>query len=735
MTDLAKLVVRLEAETAKYSQQLDQATRKLQKFEAGVNGISKKIRLGVASVIAGISFGAVIRETISTENSLKKLTQAVQNNGQAARTSVGELVKFSQELQSVSTYGAGTIQEMQALLLSFRQFSGDELKRAQLVILDVSTALGVDLNSAAKTVARALADPIKGMSALAKMGVTLTSSQEDVIKKLTNSGKTIQAQNKLLDHLTSRFGGAAEAARHTLGGALAALKNAFNDLLSASDGVDGITRSINEMTDALSDPDVAEGARLILAGIAGAFANIAETVAVVAKGIGWFLKNSDKWDPLTKGINSARKELGLFVSDIDKLKDQIKFLEEQRDTVPLIFTLGKSRLNPDSFFGMLTSGDIKKRLEEMNRELALMEGKDKPGGAPPPPAVPEPSEDFKKEQERLSELIALIGKKGEAAKLSYALEKGAYKDMIASEGEALMVLARRADALEKAAEADKKAAEEKKAAKQTIEDMTADLEMQVATFEKGEAAVLRYRIAHGDLKKEFDSQGEASEKYIEDLMRIATQLDVLTMNAEKAKQAVEDFAEANKTDLDLDLEAFSEQFEKKFLDNLGKLSVFAEEASREVQNIIADSLLSGFDDGAKGILKSFGQMILKITAQAVAADIAKRLFGDGGVSSGGGWLGAAGNALKAWFGGPKDSGGRGQAGVPYMIGRGAQPEIFVPDQPGRFYPRGEGMGGGSTIVQHFSVKPESGDRVTRRTEQQIAAAASRGLAVASRRNN
>ncbi|EWY36779.1 hypothetical protein N825_25430 [Skermanella stibiiresistens SB22] len=38
---------------------------------------------------------------------------------------------------------------------------------------------------------------------------------------------------------------------------------------------------------------------------------------------------------------------------------------------------------------------------------------------------------------------------------------------------------------------------------------------------------------------------------------------------------------------------------------------------------------------------------------------------------------------------PRDSGGPGSAGQPYLIGRGAQPEIFVPDVPGQFYPRGQ----------------------------------------------
>jgi len=45
----------------------------------------------------------------------------------------------------------------------------------------------------------------------------------------------------------------------------------------------------------------------------------------------------------------------------------------------------------------------------------------------------------------------------------------------------------------------------------------------------------------------------------------------------------------------------------------------------------------------------------------------------------------------------RDQGGPGYAGQSYMIGTGAQPERFVPDRPGHFYPNGGG-GGGDTHV-------------------------------------
>jgi|GEM_PF-3116449 len=56
-----------------------------------------------------------------------------------------------------------------------------------------------------------------------------------------------------------------------------------------------------------------------------------------------------------------------------------------------------------------------------------------------------------------------------------------------------------------------------------------------------------------------------------------------------------------------------------------------------------------------------------------------------------------------------DKGGKGLADVPYLIGRGAQPELFIPDSPGTFYPRGQYpedlLNGGDTYNVFVDVPP------------------------------
>jgi ribosomal protein L18 len=165
-----------------------------------------------------------------------------------------------------------------------------------------------------------------------------------------------------------------------------------------------------------------------------------------------------------------------------------------------------------------------------------------------------------------------------------------------------------------------------------------------------------------------------------------------------------------------------------------KINEYQLEAARNSQDIIAqtfEDLTTGAEVSAQSILKSFGQMLLKLAAQAAAANVAGLLFGEASGNTGAKGSGLVGAALGAFgFAASRDSGGRGRKGVPYRIGTGAQPEWFVPDTSGSFVPAGMG---GASVTNNFIIQ---GDQpVAQRTQMQIAAAASRGVSRANRRNN
>lgn len=733
MAGLGSLFIDLLARTGKFETDIGRAARVAEKrakeIDRSFKRLGSRITGALGGIAAGFSLGAIITETANAEKALAALDNAVKNNAGAAGLSTRELSDMSSELQRLTTYADDSIQGIQALLLTFRQIGGSEFKRAQVAVLDLATALGKDLNSSALLVGRALADPEKGVKQLARAGVVLTESQQSLIKKLAETGKTAEAQAALLTELESRFGGAARAARDTFGGAIEGLKNAFGDLLEAKSGLRATTSAINELTDALSSDEVASSADAISSAAVSSIGAIGKAAAAALK-------------PVARFINLFG-DLGALIDN--KLFDR-----------PL------TEAEFGRIFGVDPRGTGPTR-------------RGRGGAATDAPVAP--SEEFTKLADKLNEQIALYGKVGKAAEISYAIQSGALDELSKSEQAQVLALARQYDAVVKVEDAKKKANEEQKKAQEEIKKMTQSVEEQIATFGKGETAVIAYRVAHGDLAKAFSDAGaddglekkvvaltarlesmdaaaiaaarngltqisdgarqgaDGTENLKQKLVDLTLQLEIMTDAANGAAEAVSDFAQRNSESLNQSLEAFEADFEKRFIKGVDKLTFFQEQAARNTQDIIADTLLSGFDKGVDGILKSFGEMIMKLVAQAIAADIAGKLFGAAGGGIGGGWVGMA----AGWLGGLAGNraiGGPVLAGMNYRVNE-REPEFFRPRVGGDIIPLSKmpNMGGGMSLTQHFTVKPETGERVTRRTEQQIAAAASRGLAMASRRNN
>ena len=117
------------------------------------------------------------------------------------------------------------------------------------------------------------------------------------------------------------------------------------------------------------------------------------------------------------------------------------------------------------------------------------------------------------------------------------------------------------------------------------------------------------------------------------------------------------------------------------------LEEFSKQAARNIQDAMADFLFDPFAKGTQGMLQSFGTMLQKMIAQAVAADLGKRMFGDlvkGGEGSG--WFGGA----LDWLGGlfkNADGGVYTSAGLAAYSGR-------IVDRPTVFpFARGIGLMG------------------------------------------
>jgi hypothetical protein len=108
------------------------------------------------------------------------------------------------------------IKSSQAQLLTFKNLAktattvGGSFDRATKAVLDMQAA-NVGGGNAAIALGKALQDPIKGITALAKSGVTFTAQEKEKIRVLTQSGRVLEAQNMILEAIETQVGGTAEA--------------------------------------------------------------------------------------------------------------------------------------------------------------------------------------------------------------------------------------------------------------------------------------------------------------------------------------------------------------------------------------------------------------------------------------------------------------------------------------------------------------------------------------------
>lgn len=175
----------------------------------------------------------------------------------------------------------------------------------------------------------------------------------------------------------------------------------------------------------------------------------------------------------------------------------------------------------------------------------------------------------------------------------------------------------------------------------------------------------------------------------------------------------------------------------KLADTKDAMSVFADEAARNMQGAFADFLFDPFADGVDGMLAGFGKMIQRMIAEAAAAQIMDGLFGATNKESGsreGGWLQQGIALAGAFFGGGKAVGGPVQAGKLYEVGENNAPEMFmsngrqymIPGNSGSIKPQGMS---GDRSTQIFNINTPDANSF-RASQRQIARRAKSQMALA-----
>jgi lambda family phage tail tape measure protein len=205
---------------------------------------------GIGAAVAALSAG--VREFEQKERAFLRLEQVIRATGNAAGITAKEIRDIARQLESstlasdVDAMGAG------AILATFRAISGDEFRRALRAAQDLAAVFGQDIRSAATQLGKALEDPIQGLTALRRVGVSFTAAQRETIAEMVRMGDVAGAQRAILETLERQVGGAGEAEARGVSGAFHRATSATSDFLAKLAEVTGAAGATQSALDGIA---------------------------------------------------------------------------------------------------------------------------------------------------------------------------------------------------------------------------------------------------------------------------------------------------------------------------------------------------------------------------------------------------------------------------------------------------------------------------------------------------
>lgn len=258
--------------------------------------------------LAAVSFSSVsrgIRDAVEAaeeaEVSNARLEQVFRSMGDASGEAATQAESYAEKLSLQIGVDDDVIKSTQAKLATFKAVS-DETARQQ-GIFQRATDAAADLaatgfgamDANAVKLGRALQDPVKGLSALTRAGVTFTAQEKENIKAMVASGDQLGAQKLILAAIEKQVGGVAKATATATGKQSVAFENiqealgrklmpAYEELTGA---VVNLTASVDDNASAFAPLfDIATG-------VATAFNDITRAASDTSGALGWLKSAAD----------------------------------------------------------------------------------------------------------------------------------------------------------------------------------------------------------------------------------------------------------------------------------------------------------------------------------------------------------------------------------------------------------------------------------------------------------
>ena len=231
-TGAIKELRRTDTQAKKLNTSFDETKRKAASATANIQrfGIAFRSVLGpVVALTGAVTFLNKSLSVFADRQADANLLAAGLKKIGAATGDLEKLQKVASDLGDQTLFNQEDFTQGFALLTSFKAIGQDSFERVATAAADMAATTKQDVNSSLLQLAKALENPVEGMSALSRSGTTFTQVQKDIVKGLVESNKTLEAQNYILNLVEEQYKGNARAAAIGLAGAQDTLSESIRD--------------------------------------------------------------------------------------------------------------------------------------------------------------------------------------------------------------------------------------------------------------------------------------------------------------------------------------------------------------------------------------------------------------------------------------------------------------------------------------------------------------------------
>src|SRR6266536_3240660 len=197
------------------------AQRSSQQFTDHTKRASSALKAAVGAFSVGVVVSQMRNWVAAARDSNKTAAQTaavLASTHGAAGLTADQFAKLAGQISKTSAVDDDLVQSGENIIATFTAIHGNTFKKTTQAAVDMAAAMNhgevtqQGLQSSAILLGKAINDPIRGLSALTRVGVTFSEQQRQQIADFVKHGQVAKAQGVILAEVNKEFGGSAAAA-------------------------------------------------------------------------------------------------------------------------------------------------------------------------------------------------------------------------------------------------------------------------------------------------------------------------------------------------------------------------------------------------------------------------------------------------------------------------------------------------------------------------------------------